>query len=190
MIWDRPALSLWIAIASSTLTSVQAASEVVPPSQPEGVEMQVPGGRLDPAFPDADVFMEPPPEPPIPAGRACALAARYVQLINAGDYPGVAALYADDASFLEPMRPSLHGRVEIDAFYAKRIGAMAPNVRAVRYLGDDRECMVALSLRTEIGGNERFVLVSVDHFTLDDHGRISSMVAYARPARGSGKERP
>ena len=144
----------------------------------------IPGGLLDPAFPDADVYLGEPANPAPPPGRACALAKRYVDLVNAGKYAEVAALYADDATFLEPMRPTLHGRSQIDEFYTRRIGSMAPQVRAVKYFGDDEECMVELALQTEIGGQKRWVLVSMDHFILNADGKVKSMTAFARPVRG------
>lgn len=146
--------------------------------------MIIAGGQLDSAFPDADVYRATPATPAVPPGRACALAERYVALVNAGKYLEVAALFADDATFLEPMRPTLHGRAEIDAFYTKRIGAMAPQVMGVSYFGNDSECMVELALHTEIGGQMRWVLVSIDHFILGGDGKVQSMTAFARPARG------
>ena len=45
--------------------------------------MTIAGGTLDPAFPDADVYLEAPPSAPVPPGKACQLAAHYVELINA-----------------------------------------------------------------------------------------------------------
>lgn len=145
--------------------------------------MIIPGGQLDPAFPGADIYRETPPAPRVPRGRACAVAARYVALVNAGKYLEVAALFADDATFLEPMRPTLHGRAEIDAFYTRRIGAMAPQVRAVSYFGNDRQCLVELALQIEIGGAKRWALVSMDHFILGADGKLASMIAFARPVR-------
>jgi len=143
----------------------------------------VAGGELDPAFPDADVYLAEPDDPDIPPGRACEIAQRYVQLVNARDYSGIAKLYADDAIFLEPMRPTLQGREQIDEFYTKRIGAMTPQVKAVSYLGGERECMIALALKTDIEGEARWVLVSVDHFIVREDGKIASMTAFARPPR-------
>ncbi|MBV1688752.1 nuclear transport factor 2 family protein [Novosphingobium sp. G106] len=146
-----------------------------------GGAMTIAGGALDPAYDKADVYLETPPSAPVPPGRACQLAARYVALINAGDYLGAAALFADDATFLEPMRPSLKGRAQIDEFYTKVIGGMKPQVIAVAYTGDDRECMVALANRTTLDGKERYHLASVDHFILRADGKVDSMVAFARP---------
>ncbi len=142
------------------------------------------GGQLDPAFPGADVYIGTPAASKLPPGRACALAYHYTELINAEKYRDVAALFADDATFFEPMRPTLHGRAEIDAFYTRRIGAMAPQVMGVSYLGNDSECMVELALQTEIGGEKRWVLVSIDHFILGEDGNVSSMTAFSRPMRG------
>lgn len=146
--------------------------------------MIVPGGQLDPAFPDADVYIGTPPDPMVPPGRACEVARKYVELVNAGKYAEVAALYHDNATFLEPMRPNLQGRAEIDEFYIKRIGGMAPQIRAIAYFGNDSECMVELALQTEMGGQPRWVLVSMDHFIVGADGKIVSMTAFARPQRG------
>jgi hypothetical protein len=145
----------------------------------------VPGGELDPALPDADVYKGTPAPPKIPDEPACKLAAHYVQLINAGQYADVAKLFADDATFLEPMRPTLQGRAEIDAFYTKRIGGMQPQVVAVRYFGEGPECVVELALQTQIAGQPRYVLVSIDHFTIGEDGKVRSMIAFARPMRSA-----
>ena len=145
--------------------------------------MMIGGGALDPAFPGADIFLVSPKPPKLPHGKACAVAKRYVHLINAGDFSGVAALFADDATLLDPMRPNLQGRVQIVDFYRKRIGQMRPNVLAVTYLGDDKQCMVTLARQIEVAGASRYVLASVDHFILARQGRIASMVAFARPPR-------
>ena len=139
-----------IAAALLTLT-LPGAALALEPSMIIGA-MIIPGGQLDPAFPNADVYLDTPATPTVPPGRACALAQHYVELVNAGKYLEVAVLFADDATFLEPMRPNLHGRAEIDAFYTKRIGAMAPQVMGVSYFGNDSECMVELALQTEIAG--------------------------------------
>jgi hypothetical protein len=58
---------------------------------------------------------------------------------------------------------------------------MKPQIVAVAYTGDDRQCMVALAHRVELGGRPRYMLASVDHFILRDDGKIDSMVAFARP---------
>ncbi|MEZ5736352.1 MAG: nuclear transport factor 2 family protein [Novosphingobium sp.] len=108
---------------------------------------------------------------------------RVISLVNAGEYAAVAALYADNATFLGPMRKTLRGREEIEAFYTGQIGEHEADSRGGFYLGNDRECMVEIALQTEIGGEPRFVLVSIDHFILGADGKIVSMTAFGRPPR-------
>lgn len=163
------------ALAVSPLAAGCAAAGAAP--------MLAPGGAIDPAIRDADVYLTKPADPAVPPGQACAVAARYVELVNAGKYAEVAALYADDATFLEPMRPNLQGRQQIDEFYTRRIGAMAPQVAAVAYFGDETDCLVELALHAPVGGDMRWVLVSMDHFIVAENGKISSMTAFARPMR-------
>lgn len=141
----------------------------------------IPGGALDPAFDKADIYLETPPAAPVPPGKACQVAARYVELINGGDYLGAAALYHDDATFAEPMRPNLKGRKQIDDFYTRYIGGMKPHIIPVAYTGDDHQCMVALSNQVMIDGKPRYALASVDLFTLRADGKVDSMVAFGRP---------
>ena len=167
--------ALSLALATAPLATGEAMAIEAP--------MTIAGGDLDPAFPGADIYLGTPRSATPPPGKACALAARYVELINAGKYAETAALYADDATFLEPMRPTLRGRKAIAEFYIQRIGAMKPQIIAVSYLGNDTECMVALSTKMEIGGQPRWALVSIDHFIVRDDGKIASMVAFARPPR-------
>lgn len=145
--------------------------------------MVVAGGELDPAIPGADVYLAGPEPPAVPPVKACALAERYIALVNAGEYSKVAALYADDATFLEPMDRPLRGREQIDEFYNSQIGGMKPAIAAVSYLGNDRECMVEIALQTQIDGEPRYVLVSIDHFILGEDGKIVSMAAFGRPRR-------
>lgn len=173
--WMRGMVGLTLAATTLFAQGIARAAET---------EMIVPGGQLDPAYRDADVYIGTPVAAMPPRGRACALARRYVELINLGDYPGVAALYADDATFLEPMRPTLRGRAQIDEFYTRRIGSMKPQLIAVSYLGSEPECAVTLTRRIDLAGAPRYVLVSVDQFLVDAKGKIRSMVAFARPARG------
>lgn len=162
------------AVAAAILCQSAAAAE--PP-------VAVAGGALDPAFPGADVYLGAPRSAAVPAGPACQAARRYVELVNKGDAVAVSALYADDAIILEPMRRTIRGRPQIDEFYATRLAQMRPQLVGVSYLGNARECMVELANRTQIGEEQRYVLVSIDHFILKPDGKVATMVAFARPPR-------
>jgi len=143
--------------------------------------MIIPGGQLDRAYPKADIYLETPHEPSIPPGAACQVAKRYVDLVNAGKYAEIAELYADDATFLEPVRPSLQGKQAIRDFYTRRIGSFQPEVTPVAFIGNDVECVMELAMKMEIDGRPRWLLVSVDHFVLDGDGDVKLMVVFSRP---------
>lgn len=143
----------------------------------------VPGGAIDTRVTGAEVYLAKPERAKPPAGRACALAQAYVDHINAGRYRDAADLFAADAILFEPTRRTYRGLAEIRTFYEGQIGKMRPEVVPVSYLGDDRDCMVELATRTDIGGEQRYALVSIDHFTLDANGKAARMIAFARPPR-------
>lgn len=142
------------------------------------------GGALDSSIVGADVYLETPtPATAPPGSKACLAAQKYVDYVNAGDFSSVAELFAERAVVLEPGRRTARGRSEILDFYASRIGKMRPKIMAVAYVGDDWECMLEIARLQEIQGRMRYVLVSVDHFRMDEHGKFSSMVVFTRPPR-------
>lgn len=163
--------------------AVAATALGIQPAMAIEAPMAIAGGTLDPAFPGADVYLGLPQSAAVPPGPACDAARRYVELVNSGDAAAVSALYADDAFILEPMRRTIRGRMEIDEFYATRLAQMRPQLIAVSFLGNESECMVELANRTEIGGRQRHVLVSIDHFILGANGKVANMVAFVRPPR-------
>ncbi|MEZ4292019.1 MAG: hypothetical protein R3E53_16395 [Myxococcota bacterium] len=148
----------------------------------------VPGSPLDPAYPNAEVYLETPSSPSIPAGAACRVAARYVELVNAGrGTPRVAELFGEDATFLEPVRAP--------AFAARRRSATStPPDRAIpaggarrsRSSGTRRSDARACDEDGDRGPITRWLLVSVDHFVLGDDGRIEQMVVFVRPPTEEG----
>jgi hypothetical protein len=163
-----------MAAVAAILVGITAVVATSPPAA-------IPGGVLDPRFPGADVYLTAPERAKPPAGRACEAAERYVDLVNAGRFGDVAGLFAEDALLLDPMRHTYRGSEQIHSFYEGRIGAMRPEVVPVAYVGDDRDCMVELAAKSDVGGERRFALVSVDHFTLEASGKVSRMIAFARP---------
>jgi hypothetical protein len=84
---------------------------------------------------------------------------------------------------LEPTRQTIRGIAQIRAFYAGRIGALKPQLVAVAYLGNNSDCMVELAARRDVQGQQRYALVSIDHFSVGRDGKVVRMVAFARPPR-------
>lgn len=60
---------------------------------------------------------------------------------------------------------------------------MRPQITAVAYFGDEVDCMVELATLKPVDGAPRWVLVSVDHFTMAANGKVARMVAFARAPR-------
>lgn len=176
--------------AISVLLTVLAAGGLFASEPASPPAISIPGGQLDPAYPGADVYLAKPESGIVPQTAACEAARRYVERVNDGDADGTSALFSDDAVILEPIRRTISGRAEIDEFYSTRLSVMKPHVVAVAYLANGDECMAELANRMEIDGQNRFVLVSIDHFILGEDGRFSSMVAFARPPRATGAGKP
>lgn len=152
---------------------------------PASAQVVVAGGALDPAISDVDVYLDRPVSAEAPAGRACLAAQAYVALVNAGRYAEIPEMFEVDAVMADPGGPIHRSRGEIRGFYEGPIRNMRPEVVAVAYVGDDVDCMVELVNHRPVNGQPRWVLASVDHFTLAPNGKIARMVAFARMTRAT-----
>jgi hypothetical protein len=167
----------------SSLSAIAAASiaglvHAAPP--PAGSPaLQVPGGMLDPSQRPRDIYVGTPVAAVPDPNTACTVAERYVKLVDSGRTSELAALYAADGTVYPPTQNIAHGRAEIAAFYAK-VGALKPRIIGVAYIGTKRECIAYLAVGTKINGEQRFTMVTVDHFTLNDKGEVSRMIAFSR----------
>jgi hypothetical protein len=139
----------------------------------------VAGGALDPSLRPRDVYLDAPAAAVADPATACALAERYVAAVNAGRYADIAALFAPDGIFYEPSQAIARGRAAIEEAQ-RRIGRIKPRIVPVAYVGNETDCMVELAVGVRIDGRQRFMLVSIDHFTIDDNGLASRMIAFAR----------
>lgn len=158
-----------------------ALASISTPATSAGVPIA--GGEIDDTFAGADLYVGTPREANAPRTKACQAAKNYIVNINAGQFPRVVDLFTDDAVVLDPMRRIMEGRSQIQAFYGGPIRQIRPQLVGVAYLGDSTDCVVEIARRDIIGGQPRFVLVSIDHFTVDRHGKVVRMVAFARPPR-------
>jgi hypothetical protein len=162
---------LLIALAAACAAGATAAPEAPP--------LMVAGGALDPSLRPRDVYLATPTAAVADPATACTVAARYVELVNARRYPELAALFAPDGIFYEPSQAIARGRAAIEAAQRK-IGVIKPQIVPVAYVGNRTDCMVELAVGVEIDGKPRHMLVSIDHFTVDDKGLATRMIAFAR----------
>lgn len=171
---------LWLVTALSCAGSVEAQ---------ENAAVVFPGGPVETALAGtADVYVGAPE--PAAAGPACKAAKTYVDRIQAGSYDTVVDLFTSDALLIEPTRKEPRvGRARIDDFYRNAIGRAKPKIVAVGYVGEGSDCFVELAVEMQVNGRPRYVLTSVDHFTVDKDGLVTRMLAYSRPL-GAGVGAP
>ncbi len=171
----------WLRNGSKAAAAVLSVATLV--VGPGSAQVVVAGGALDSGISGMDVYLDQPVSAEAPAGRACQAAKAYVTLVNAGRYAEIPEMFEADAIMADPGGPIHRGRSEIRGFYEGPIRNMRPEVVAVAYIGDDADCMVELVNRRPVNGRPRWVLASVDHFTLAPSGKIARIVAFARMTR-------
>ena len=137
----------------------------------------VPGGVLDPAFVGADVYVGTPKSGDPGDTLAGKTAQKYIAYLHDGRYADLAALFTDDAIFLDPLRRGVKGPDQVRAFYEKTVGPMKTEIIGVSYVASGSSCMVELAIKVNIQGQERYI----DHFTVNAAGKITRMIVYLRP---------
>ncbi len=150
----------------------------LPPERP----LLVPGGALDPACRPRDVYCDTPREAQPDGSPAARVAQLYVQLVNQARYDEISALFADDGLSLPPSQHVVQGRAALDAFYPQ-IGQIAPKLIAVGYTSAGHDCFVEMAAEEDVEGDRRYVLVAVNHFTVNEQGLATRMITYARARR-------
>jgi len=159
---------------------VQEPVEAFPAEAPGPGRHRVPGGLLDPSHTDRDVYLGTPRAARTPPG--CSFAEKYVQLINEQRFGEVVNLYSDDAVVIPPLaNMRAEGRQEIAEFYETVVAGYEPNIIPVAYGVYGNECFQVHATAHLIDGATRYVLSTVDHFTINDAGLIVRMIAYGRP---------
>jgi hypothetical protein len=145
-----------------------------------GQPLLVPGGALDPACRPRDVYLETPTEAASGTSPAAKIARNYIRLVNERRYDAISSLFADDGLSLPPSRQVVQGRAALDAFYPE-IAQVGPKLIAVGYTSTDSDCFVEIAAEEEVDGERRYVLVAVNHFTVNRQGLATRMITYARP---------
>jgi hypothetical protein len=108
----------------------------------------------------------------------CQVARQYVNLINQGDYGALGGLFAEDAVYQGPDGKTRHGSKEIGEFYVKMLTKLRPQMKTASFIEQGSECVMELENKDSKG---RYVLIAVDHFTVDSNGKATRFVVYFRP---------
>ena len=147
----------------------------------EKLHYPVPGGAVDPAHADKrDVFLETPVD--AVASPAYRLAQTYIEYVQTGAFDRLPELFTDDAVIFPPLRRTpVVGKAEIVDFYLNTIGKIAPIAKAVSIFGEGNECFMELASQYDVDGEPRYILTTIDHFSLAEDGRFNRMIVYLRP---------
>lgn len=176
------AITLAALLTAAAVSATAQTSAPIGAPAPTQTALVLPGGLAD-ITPTGEFYRGVPISAVPQPGSACMAAKRYLELVNSGRYGEMADLFTPDAVVLEPMRgPSggaARGRAEIDAFYSRRIGGMRPHVIGVAFIGSRGDCM--LENAAKVPPSTRYSLSSINHFAVNRQGKITRMVAFARP---------
>ncbi|MDX6284824.1 MAG: steroid Delta-isomerase [Frankiales bacterium] len=108
---------------------------------------------------------------------------QYVARFNSGDYDGLVALFADDATQEDPVgTPPNVGHEAIRQFFANLEGVGKPQLNVLHdpiIVGS--EAILTFSVVTQVGDQKVTVPFVVDHMTLADDGRIAQLRAFFDP---------
>jgi hypothetical protein len=146
----------------------------------EGEPVALPGGRLDPAHRPRDVYIATPVAARHDGSPAAKVAQGYIDLVNARRYGEISAMFADDGVSLPPSQQVVQGRAALDEFYPQ-IVQTGPRLIAVGFTSGGNDCFVEIAAEEDVEGERRYVLVAVNHFTVNDRGQATRMITYARP---------
>jgi steroid delta-isomerase len=104
---------------------------------------------------------------------------RYVELVSAGDYEAITALYASDATVEDPVGSQpRRGREEIRDLYRNAAGKVRLELQGnVRVAGTS----AAAPMIGRPAGMEGMIVEIVDVMTFNEEGLITSMQAYWGP---------
>jgi ketosteroid isomerase-like protein len=112
-----------------------------------------------------------------PALRA---AHEYIRRINRREFEAIAELFADDAVFLSPIGTTITGREAIGNFFTTFQPKLNPTVWIVSTVTEGNCCVFELEARIENAPPDA-IGMAIDHFTVDDDGKVKRFVMYGRP---------
>lgn len=121
--------------------------------------------------------------------RACAAPKKYIAFLQQRNFDGIAKLFAANAVFYTPLGTVLHGSGEIGDFYKTVVASANLIVKGQNFVGDKTDCFFEIWQRTKMNAagkylpdpDGEFTRGAIDHFTVDDRGRVVQMVAAPLP---------
>lgn len=129
---------------------------------------------------NGDIFDKPPAAAKADPASACSVPKRYVDLMNAWRFDEVGSLFADNAVFVAPNGKVFVGAQAIQKFYSGFLPTVRGQLVPLSFINDKRECVMELAHRRS--DKEPFRLGAIDHFTINDAGKVERLVVFIRPS--------
>lgn len=130
-------------------------------------------------YPLQDVFDTQPPRATAEPGSACATAEIYVNMVSNQKWGEIGSLFAEDGVFLTPRGEALRGRERITAWFAA--GQSVAVAQPLSFTSAGRECFMEIAGKRKGQADDKFRIVAIDHFTVNDKGQFTRAVYYFRP---------
>lgn len=120
---------------------------------------------------------------------ACETPKKYIELVQQGKFVEVGMLFADNAVFFAPNGDVYRGSADIREFYIKVAAPLNVIVEPKNFIGDKNECFFEIWTKSKLNeegiwvpdANGEFVRGAIDHFTVDEGGRVLELVAHSSP---------
>lgn len=128
---------------------------------------------------------------------ACVVGRTYIELVQKREFAAVAKLFAPNAVVYAPTGKVYRGEAEIRQFYTvEAVKLTGLVVRPQGFVGSKTECYFEIWARSRkdadgvyvLDPNGAFVRNAIDHFTLDEQGRVIEMVAHSAPSANMFKK--
>lgn len=130
-------------------------------------------------YPLQDVFEAQPPRARAEPGSACATAEIYVNMVSNQRWGEIGSLFAEDGIFLTPRGEVLRGREKVTAWFAA--GQSVAVAQPLSFTSSGRECFMEIAGKRHGQADDKFRIVAIDHFTVNDKGQFTRAVYYFRP---------
>lgn len=105
------------------------------------------------------------------------VADKYVEIARADGKAALATLFASDGIFHAPDGTVYRGREQIAAFYARHLATVVPHFHIHRSVEAGQDCWAELANPPL----DDPVLLSSNHFTVNDDGFIARLAVFLRP---------
>ena len=120
---------------------------------------------------------------------ACETPKKYMEYVQQGKFVEVGNLFAPNAVFFAPNGDVFRGAEDIKKFYIEVAAPLKVIVEPKNFIGDKNECFFEIWTKSKLNEegiwvpdpNGEFVRGAIDHFTVDDEGRVLELVAHSSP---------